>query len=80
MKRLAIRQGNPQSLKSIERCVERYGSPNLEDIKTLMEMLDENGYDHRIELHIKVGALDRVIDNQHDLELTIENIKRNMVE
>jgi hypothetical protein len=86
-KRNALRIGNPQSAESVSYTINRYGPLKKETLNKLTDWLDKHKKEYRYRLIGEFGSITLVtnrigsavevyIDNEHDGQNCLENIKK----
>lgn len=84
----AIRLGDPNSIESVSRVVERYGAMKIETMNKLVEWLRSKGdlYEWEIgeefgnpilKTKMKGSFIYKITDNEKDAQNTLENIRAN---
>lgn len=83
--RPAIRLGDPNSIESISRVVERYGAIEDETFDAIIEWLDKHTDEYKYEIIYEIGnraiktnrigsAIYKITDNQKDASDTLKNL------
>jgi len=85
-KRPAIRFGDPNSIESVSRVVERYGAIEDETFNGIIEWLDKHTEEYEYEVIFEIGnraikthrigsAMYKITDNQKDASDTLKNLQ-----
>jgi len=85
MKRPAIRLGDPHSIESISRVVDRYGVIEDETFDAIIAWLDKHPEEYKYEILHEIGnraiktqrvgsSLFKITDNQKDASDTLKNL------
>lgn len=85
MTRPAIRLGDPNSLESVSKVVERYGAIEEETFNKIIAWLDKHTHEYNYEILTEFGnkiiktwrkgsIIYKITDNQHDAVNTLKNL------
>lgn len=85
MTRPAIRLGDPHSIESVSRVVERYGAIEDDTFNAIIAWLDKHSEEYKYEIIYELGNraiktqrvgsfLYKITDNQKDAEDTLKNL------